>query len=300
MLMSDSIGKFRIIKTLPPFLGHGLPDVTAHIVQFDSGILKISGWLYQPADHADEKSTHPLDAPAIPGSAIICGHGGVGGIPAHYDVVFRRLAKAGWTVAVPSYRGEDGSDGEIEFACGEADDTLACLDAVGELPNVDSENTWLLGSSHGASVSLLAAARISEKTKSDSGCFKINGVVGIAGSYDLHHWLDQIKTTDSFLMSDPFVRSLMKLDDHELQIRSAANVAGNIKIPVLLVHGDSDTVVPHEQSIRMAEALKLSGNNNCRLHLEPDSDHEFVWGPAREHARNAWAEIAKFIDQNTR
>jgi dipeptidyl aminopeptidase/acylaminoacyl peptidase len=298
--MSDSDEKFRFIKDLPPFLGHGPTDVISQIVEFNSGNLKISGWLYQPAALASTNSPHPLDKMAMPGAAIICGHGGVGGIPAHYDVVFRRLAKAGWTVAVPSYRGEDGSDGEIEFAHGEVDDTLACMEAVEELPDVDPENIWLLGSSHGAMVSLLAAARISEKSKTNSGCFTIKGVIAISGIYDTSKWLDGIRNTDHLLMSDPFVRSLMKLDDQELHIRSAINVAGSIRIPVLLVHGDSDMIVPHEQSIIMADALKSSLNNSCKLHIEPGSDHEFVWGPERDHARNTWAEIAKFIGQTTR
>ncbi|MCX6646179.1 MAG: alpha/beta fold hydrolase [bacterium] len=298
--MSGSIGKFRIIKTLPLFLGHGPADVISQIVQFDSGNLKISGWLYKPTDQADKKSTHSLDTKAIPGAAVICGHGGVGGIPAHYDVVFRRLAKAGWTVAAPSYRGEGGSDGEIEFAHGEVDDTLACMKAVGELPVVDPENIWLLGSSHGAMVSLLAAAKIFDTINTGGRYYKIKGVVSISGIYDICKWLDGVRKTDHLLMSDPFVRSLMKLNDQELQTRSAINVAGNIGIPVLLVHGESDMIVPHEQSIIMADALKSSGNNSCKLHIEPGSDHEFVWGPEREHARNTWAEIAKFIDQTTR
>ena len=288
--MRDAIGKFRIIRELRPYLGHGPSDVNAYVVRYDSNGLGINGWLYEPSSDPLNNRVHPIDEPSEPGAAIICGHGGVGGIPAHYDVVFRRLAKAGWTVAAPSYRGEDGSGGEIEFAHGEVKDTIACMEAVKELPGIDPDKIWLMGSSHGAMVSLLASAEAST----------IPGVVAISGIYDLKNWLDRIHDEEHLLMHDPVVQDLMRLDDNEIRVRSAVNVAGKIKVPVLLVHGGSDMIVPHEQSILMESALNESGNQSCRLHIEPGSDHEFVWGPERDHARNAWKEIAMFLRVNTR
>jgi dipeptidyl aminopeptidase/acylaminoacyl peptidase len=133
----ESIGKFEILGALPQFLGRGPSDVNAYRVRYKSGDLDIAAWFYEPSQNPLSDPVHPIDFPAPPGAAIICGHGGVGGIPDHYDLCLRRLAKAGWTIAVPAYRGEDGSGGKIEFALGEVDDTLACLQAVQSFQYVD-------------------------------------------------------------------------------------------------------------------------------------------------------------------
>jgi dipeptidyl aminopeptidase/acylaminoacyl peptidase len=44
-----------------------------------------------------------------------------------------------------------------------------------------------------------------------------------------------------------------------LDSTSPARVAGNVSIPVLLIHGDKDTVVPYEQSELMVRAMQAAG-----------------------------------------
>ena len=45
----------------------------------------------------------------------------------------------------------------------------------------------------------------------------------------------------------------------KLQATSPARLAANIRAPILLIHGDKDTVVPFEQSQAMADAMKAAG-----------------------------------------
>jgi dipeptidyl aminopeptidase/acylaminoacyl peptidase len=289
----ESIGKFEILGALPQFLGRGPSDVNAYRVRYKSGDLDIAAWFYEPSQNPLSDPVHPIDFPAPPGAAIICGHGGVGGIPDHYDLCLRRLAKAGWTIAVPAYRGEDGSGGKIEFALGEVDDTLACLQAVQSFQYVDSEKIWLLGSSHGAMVCLLTLARMDEH----SG---FRGGIAISGIYDLVKWVSWLKEVDHHLMGDPFVKYLAGLDEDELEKRACVRHAGDIEVPVMLVHGEADMIVPREQSGLMADAFNVCGKANYKILIESGSDHEFIWGPDREPARNTWNKIMRFLAENTR
>jgi dipeptidyl aminopeptidase/acylaminoacyl peptidase len=266
------------------------PGIRASLASYMSGNLRIRAWLYEPpADRVPQStSTLPIDTPPPPGAALILGHGGTGGIPAHYDLVLRRMAYAGWTIAVPSYRGEDGSDGEIEFALGEADDMLECLKAAMELPNVDPRKTWFLGSSHGSMASLGALSR-------DSLPREAPGAVACYGVYDVGEWLDWMERVDNPVLGDPGLSPILKFNAQELQTRSAVSFAGRIKGSVLLVHGTQDFMVSHSQSEEMAAAFEASGKKEFQLLLVPGADHEFIWGPDRKEAISAWKAIIEFM-----
>ncbi len=45
----------------------------------------------------------------------------------------------------------------------------------------------------------------------------------------------------------------------KLAATSPARLAANIKTPILLIHGDRDTIVPPEQSQKMVDAMKAAG-----------------------------------------
>lgn len=48
-------------------------------------------------------------------------------------------------------------------------------------------------------------------------------------------------------------------DAGELKAISPRNLAHNIKVPVLLIHGRDDPVVPYSQAKLMADAMKAAG-----------------------------------------
>jgi len=51
--------------------------------------------------------------------------------------------------------------------------------------------------------------------------------------------------------------------------------AGGIRVPVLLVHGTLDLVVPMDHSLWMEEALRRAGNADVRVELVPEAGHFF-------------------------
>jgi dipeptidyl aminopeptidase/acylaminoacyl peptidase len=51
--------------------------------------------------------------------------------------------------------------------------------------------------------------------------------------------------------------------------------AGTLRVPVLLLHGDTDLVVPHDHSLWMAEALADAGHDDVEVVVLPGVGHFF-------------------------
>jgi len=71
---------------------------------------------------------------------------------------------------------------------------------------------------------------------------------------------------------------------------SPVHVADQIHAPVLLIHGDRDTEVPTEQSLKMQEALRKT-DGHVELLVIAGGDHGFKG----EQAKQAWAAVTKFL-----
>jgi dipeptidyl aminopeptidase/acylaminoacyl peptidase len=62
-------------------------------------------------------------------------------------------------------------------------------------------------------------------------------------------------------------------DGDHIRAVSPANLAARVHIPMLLIHGADDTVVPYEQSQEMNQRLQAAGKNVHFVTL----DHEDHW-----------------------
>jgi dipeptidyl aminopeptidase/acylaminoacyl peptidase len=70
------------------------------------------------------------------------------------------------------------------------------------------------------------------------------------------------------------------LKDPDLTTISPARLADQVEIPILLIHGKDDTVVPYEQSQFMATALKKAGKPVELVTLDGE-DHWLSSGATR-------------------
>ena len=68
-------------------------------------------------------------------------------------------------------------------------------------------------------------------------------------------------------------------------------MAEKVKIPILLIHGDDDVVVPVEQSRVMARALKKHGKPHEYIELE-EGTHHLDYLPHRQQTFEA---MEKFL-----
>ena len=76
--------------------------------------------------------------------------------------------------------------------------------------------------------------------------------------------------------------------------KSPARFAGKIRVPVLLMHGSDDSVVPFSQSQMMANALKSAGVPHQLITL--DSEDHWLSGSATRI--RMLSEIEKFLATN--
>lgn len=91
---------------------------------------------------------------------VVVNHGGFEGLGAEWNGgLCKTFARAGYVVIESSYRGEDGSEGNVEFCLGEVDDVLAMLDITLAQSYADRDRVVMLGLSHGGCIALRAIER---------------------------------------------------------------------------------------------------------------------------------------------
>jgi dipeptidyl aminopeptidase/acylaminoacyl peptidase len=161
--------------------------------------------------------------------------------------MFHRLAVAGFTVVAPQYRGSDGGEGKDEMGGADVHDVLNAIKLARTMSGVDSSQLFLYGESRGGMMTYQAIR--------DHAPVKAAAVVG--GFTDL----------DSLLAADPRSRGAANViwPDYATRAseiasrRSAARWAGDITVPVLILHGGADPQVSPRQAMRLASALDALG-----------------------------------------
>lgn len=198
---------------------------------------------------------------AEPNPAIVLPHGGPTGYDAFdFDWMAQFFANRGYLVIQPNFRGSTGFGKEFEDAGrGEwggkmQSDLTDGVNALVKAGYVDPNNVCIVGASYGGYAALAGAVFTPDLYR----C-----VIAIAPVSDLNRMLQSEKRDHG---KDHWVVSYWEgiMADGEarrkkLQSISPANYAENAKAPILLIHGDDDTVVPYAQSTRMRNALNRAG-----------------------------------------
>jgi dipeptidyl aminopeptidase/acylaminoacyl peptidase len=235
--------------------------------------------------------------PALPGPhpVLLFNHGGMSGVIENSKKRCRELAKLGYLVFASSYRGEDGSQGQIEVALGEVDDVLAGLEHLKSDPRADLNRVGLIGFSHGALVSLQALKRKP----------KVKAMVFAYGVADLYAWYGYLKASKQ-LGEDAITKRIYGTGPESRPDDFAKrNGVSNLdlidsKLPILIVQGAKDITVPKQQALFLDQALKAR-QQPVKTLIYPNAGHAFLirWtdlrGPERQDADQAWAQIYAFL-----
>ena len=276
-------------------------DISIHHITYYSDGLKVKGLLYLPPVEKNKK------LPVV----IFC-HDGINGISQDHERSSIRVAKWGYAVFCPAYRGEftsyrdrkkddnkrDKSEGEIEIAKGEVNDLLNAITMISQYDWADMDRLAVMGASHGALISVLAATRTD----------KIKALVSAYGVMNIYKWWDYLKEK-KMVGKDKITKRTYgkgpKDRPQSFKIRNAISYVKNINCPVLILQGSKDKIVPEEQATFLNEALKKNGKTS-KLCIYPDALHGFiVYAPydekgdknEKEQTEEAWGEVKKFFKE---
>ncbi len=138
----------------------------------------------------------------------------------------------------------------------------------------------ILGHSYGGPIAVIMGAMLPEK---------ISRIYGVSGQYDpdneitfqISHFIN-FKLFKYLLPRFVWVANVEKLT-HPKALRSIIPIYENIKVPVVLIHGDADSLVPYENSSFLldrlngqAEMITLEGKDHPIHMQEVDAMIDFV------------------------
>ena len=187
-----------------------------------------------------------------------------------YEPWVQFLANRGYAVLQPNFRGSTGyGKAYVEAASGQfgrkmqddLDDGVAWLAARG---TVDPKRVCMMGASYGGYAALWAAVRNPDVYRCS---------VSFAGISDIPSMLryDRSKFVATRYYRDWRDR-IRGPEDFDLKNVSPINRAREIRVPMLIAHGEKDSTVPANQSKRLHEALRKAG-----------IAHEYVTYPEEGH-----------------
>ncbi len=197
------------------------------------------------------------------------------------------FANRGYVVFQPNFRGSSGYGYKFEMAAikgwGKAmqDDLQDAAHWLIKQNIVDPENICIAGGSYGGYAALLAAVKHGDTFK----C-----AASFAGVSDLELI---ISNAQNFTNSE-VVEKQLGSDSDELEAVSPVNFAENINIPILLIHGTEDRVVPVEHSQDMAEELK-DYDKEVR-YVEIDGANHYL--SVQSHRIQTLEEMVSFFDKH--
>ena len=265
----------------------------------DGGV-KVRQWTYRSHHYGVKGLLFVPPTPAgVKRPVVIFSHDGINGISKEHRLSSLRLAKAGYVVFAPSYRGEDGSEGMVEVAKGEVDDVLRAIDLLAEVPEADCQRLALAGASHGALISILAASRNP----------KVKAVVVAYGVMDIYRWWDYLNRSGKRGNDEVTRRTYGDGPESRPQsfaIRNALGVVPQVDCPVLVLQGKKDDIVPYEQAMFLQQAMQKAGKT-CQVELYPDCLHGFlVYAPylsdvthaERQQTEQSWRTLLEFLRKN--
>lgn len=166
---------------------------------------------------------------------------------------------------------------------------------------VDPERLGLCGASAGGHLALLATVnattgRADAETPAERFGTRVKAVSVFFPPTDFLDWggrtFDLSRRGELFFLGGTQGRSAEEVQEAAEKLSPARQVKGELP-PILLIHGDADTMVPLQQSERMVEAVKSAGGF-IELIVKPGGGHP--WLTIREEV----VTMADWLDKHLR
>jgi dipeptidyl aminopeptidase/acylaminoacyl peptidase len=195
-------------------------------------------------------------------------HGGpTGQATVQWKPMHQHLVANGFAVLAPDPRGSTGHGRAFAQALaggwGDVDvaDCAAGIRAAIERGWCDPRRVVVSGASSGGLTALLLAAEHPELVRAVIATYAVTDLARLAAT--THRF--ESRSTD-WLVGE--------LPEHEARYRERSPIthAASIRAPVLLLHGSADTVVPAEQAVELADAIREAGGD-VEHHEYPEEGH---------------------------
>jgi len=223
--------------------------------------LYIQGFLFRPPGFDPENGEYP---------ALVMVHGG--GTNAHLKTLAlteQYMAQQGYVVLAVNYRGGSGFGREFQdlgvqdWANGQARDAAAAADFVRAQP-WSTGKVGIYGYSYGGITSMAAIARVPDA---------FDAAVPMAGIYDFG---------DAYTNADRLGKIFIKTGhggspEERPDVYAVSNTlarVGNIRTPVLTMHGEADVRAPYRQFELAVDILRREGKT-FESHSYPGEPHGF-------------------------
>jgi dipeptidyl aminopeptidase/acylaminoacyl peptidase len=181
--------------------------------------------------------------------AVLFLHGGNATGDGHWALM-KPYWEAGFVVLLPSFRGENGQQGNYSGFYDETSDALAAASYLENLPGVDRDRLFLAGHSNGGTLSLLA-----------SMTRKFRASVPISAG--VNSWRYFNRYSDEICFDDR--------NEEEFIMRSSVCFGPSLKCPTLLLRGSEERPFDADHKLLMERArlagmpidnMLLPGNHN--------------------------------------
>lgn len=264
-------------------------------IAYKSLELNMTGVLTHPYVPAPETPEEQMKFPLV-----VLSHGSDFGVDARYRAIALDLARRGYVVLAPTFRGRAGpegrSEGVVQIGRNEVIDLLQLAQLGRKLEYVDSLRIAIIGEGHGATAALLAIER--------SNVFRAAVVIsplifsGLAeyGFAGINRLVD--------LQDALFGRKLDRYDlVRELNARDMFRGAGRIRTPMLFIHTEMDPSYVDQRrflgelaanNIR-PRVLEFPGMWPYFMTSHDDGARPLNWLQERDRA---WDEVFAFIEEH--
>jgi len=254
-----------------------IETTTVEKITYLSDGLNINGYIARPK----EKGVYPV---------LIWNRGGCEEKGALDDLraylILASTASWGYVVLATQYRGNMGSEGVEDWGGDDLNDALNMIEAAENLPECDTGRIAVEGASRGGMTTYRALLRYDQ--------FKC--AIVHAGITDVPALIKARPGFERFI-SDRYSHLSEEQKAAELKAISAVHFADRLpkNIPILIMHGTDDTVVPVEQSEALAVELRRHNLPHRLILLEGGTHVAFKDGTYREIDRHRRAWLGQYL-----
>lgn len=161
---------------------------------------------------------------------------------------FYEFVSNGFVVIASQYRGVAGGEGSEEYGGADVHDVLNLLPVARSLGVVDMRNVFVFGNSRGGMMTYLALRQ----------GLPVNAAAVMSGVTDLvGNAADHPELVTSIYA--PLIPDFANRRAEAMAERSAVQWAGDINVPLLILHGTADTQISAARALEFAQRLQSFG-----------------------------------------